>query len=266
MEINNCYAKLFDNSLFFSSILPNFDENICLVTMPNPYFQFKQFTVWHDKCAMKVGTDGVLLGAWADLSNAGNILDVGTGTGLLSLMIAQRCNADITAIEIDEQAIIQANENVRRSPWEKQITILHADYRKFTSSRKFDLIVSNPPYFADSLLSLDEQRSLARHANELTYADLIKKTVTLLQPTGTFSLIVPIDVCEKIIAIAYDHSLFLIKQTNVYTKPEASPKRGLLTFSFIRTNCVTDSLVIELSRHLYSEEYIELTKQYYLKM
>lgn len=266
MEINHCHAKLFNNIPFFSSLLPNFDENIRLITMPNLYFQFKQFTVWHDKCAMKVGTDGVLLGAWTDVSNAKNILDVGTGTGLLSLMMAQRCNADITAIEIDKQAIIQANKNVRRSPWEKQITILHTDYNKYTPNQKFDLIVSNPPYFANSLLPPDESRSLARHTNELTYTDLIKKTVTLLQPTGTFSLIIPIDVCEKIIETAYNNSLFLIKRTNVYTKPERSIKRTLLTFGFISANCVTDSLIIELSRHIYSEEYIELTKQYYLKM
>ena len=106
--------------------------------MPNPYFSFKQFTVWHDKCAMKVGTDGVLLGAWTDVSNANSVLDIGTGTGLVALMIAQRCNADIFAIEIDNNAVIQATDNKNRSPWSERISIIQGDFKTFESNTKFD--------------------------------------------------------------------------------------------------------------------------------
>ena len=121
--------------------------------MSNPYFQFKQFTVWHDKCAMKVGTDGVLLGAWTSVQGAHSILDVGTGTGLVALMLAQRSlpNTNIVALEIDEAAARQAKENIVRSPWKKQIEVVQADFRKYQSPEKFDVIVSNPPYFVDSL-------------------------------------------------------------------------------------------------------------------
>ena len=133
--------------------------------MSNPYFQFKQFTVWHDKCAMKVGTDGVLLGAWASVQNAHKILDVGTGTGLVALMLAQRSlpDADIIALEIDEAAAGQARENVTRSPWKERVEVVQTDFRDYQSSDKFDVIVSNPPYFVDSLECPDQQRNAARH-------------------------------------------------------------------------------------------------------
>jgi len=135
--------------------------------MPNPWFQFKQFTVWHDKCAMKVGTDGVLLGAWADMEQARSILDVGTGSGLIALMAAQRnLTAAITAIDIDESAIIQARENFDRSPWVNRLTAEPISLEDFAGSTDamFDVIVSNPPYFHQSLHSPDKKRTLARHS------------------------------------------------------------------------------------------------------
>ena len=142
--------------------------------MSNPYFQFKQFTVWHDKCAMKVGTDGVLLGAWASVQNAHKILDVGTGTGLVALMLAQRSlpDADIIALEIDGAAAGQARENVTRSPWKERVEVVQTDFRDYQSSDKFDVIVSNPPYFVDSLECPDQQRNAARHNGSLTYEEL----------------------------------------------------------------------------------------------
>ena len=133
--------------------------------MSNPYFQFKQFTVWHDKCAMKVGTDGVLLGAWTSVESAHRILDIGTGTGLVALMLVQRSlpDANIVALEIDEAAVGQARENIIRSPWKERVEVVQADFRKYRSSDKFDVIVSNPPYFVDSLECPDRQRTAARH-------------------------------------------------------------------------------------------------------
>nr|WP_320038603.1 methyltransferase [uncultured Bacteroides sp.] len=236
--------------------------------MPNPYFRFKQFTVWHDKCAMKVGTDGVLLGAWTDVSNANSILDIGAGTGLVALMIAQRCNAEIFAVEIDNNAVIQATDNKDISPWGKRISIIHADFKTFESNTKFDVIVSNPPYFSKSLLPPDIRRSTARHTNELSYYELIEGAAKLLSPNGKFSLIIPAVVIDKIVEIAANFDLTPIRQTNVLPKQDSLPKRVLISFSnkkdaiFARPN----DLIIELSRHQYTREYIELTKEYYLNM
>lgn len=236
--------------------------------MSLPYFQFKQFTVWHDKCAMKVGTDGVLLGAWASVGNAERILDIGTGTGLVALMLAQRTTADvaIVALDIDEMGVEQARENVERSPWSGRIEVLHEDFNAFQPAEKFDVIVSNPPYFVDSLASPDVQRNLARHNNSLTYVSLLKGVSEMLADDGSFTIVIPTDVSELVKELAADYALYASRQLFVRTKPGANPKRVLLTFTFHEQECRTEELLVELARHQYSEAYIALTRDYYLKM
>lgn len=153
--------------------------------MSQPFFQFKQFTVWHDKCAMKVGTDGVLLGAWTPVESSARILDIGTGTGLVALMLAQRCSASVIALEIDETAAQQAAENITRSPWGNRIEVVCQDFRLYSNknnSLKYDTIVSNPPYFTDSLKCPDSQRNTARHNDNLSYEELLKGVSNLLSP------------------------------------------------------------------------------------
>ena len=189
--------------------------------MSIPYFQFKQFTVWHDKCAMKVGTDGVLLGAWTSVESAHRILDIGTGTGLVALMLAQRSlpDANIVALEIDEAAVGQARENVIRSPWKERVEVVQADFRKYRSSDKFDVIVSNPPYFVDSLECPDRQRTAARHNNSLSYEDLLEGVSGLLTENGFFTVVIPADVAERVKKIASIKKLYAVRQLNVITKP-----------------------------------------------
>lgn len=236
--------------------------------MSNPYFQFKQFTVWHDKCAMKVGTDGVLLGAWTSVQGAHSILDVGTGTGLVALMLAQRSlpNTNIVALEIDEAAARQAKENIVRSPWKKQIEVVQADFRKYQSPEKFDVIVSNPPYFVDSLGCPDHQRNSARHNDSLTYEELLEGATGLLTENGTFTIVIPMDVADRVKMIASEKKLQAVRQLNVITKPGGIPKRTLITFSFSNQECIVEELLTEVARHQYSKEYIALTREYYLNM
>lgn len=236
--------------------------------MSNSFFQFKQFTVWHDKCAMKVGTDGVLLGAWTSVCEAHRILDVGTGTGLVALMLAQRSGIDsfIVALEIDAMAAQQAEENASRSPWKDRIQVIRNDFKEFSSSEKFDVIVSNPPYFVDSLACPNSKRNVARHNNSLTYRDLMQGVAGLLSEKGEFTIIVPADVSVLVKDTALADGLYAIRQLNVITKPGDKPKRVLITFSFSKQEFVEQELLTELARHQYSEEYIALTKEYYLHM
>jgi len=235
--------------------------------MPNPYFAFKQFTVRHDRCAMKVGTDGVLLGAWTDLSHSRRILDIGTGTGLIALMLAQRCmDARITAIDLDSAAVEQAQENIQASPWKDRIEALQQDICTYHPNGTFDTIVSNPPYFIDSLKCPDGQRSTARHTDTLDADRLIGKVSELLTSDGRFSIILPAEQTEDLIRVAGEKGLHPSRQTWVITRPGLSPKRILMEFRKIPVTLQPDELVIELERHVYSEEYIALTKEFYLKM
>ncbi len=234
----------------------------------NPFFQFKQFTVWHDKCGMKVGTDGVLLGAWASVGDAKRILDIGTGTGLVALMLAQRASqrASITALEIDESAYEQAKENITRSPWQDLIEVFHQDFQSFRSLTKFDVIVSNPPYFMNSLASPDRQRNIARHNGSLTYHGLMKGVSQLLNKGGLFTVVIPTDAVAVLKGAAAEYNLYPIRLLNVITRSGGDPKRTLVSFSFVDKECVVEELLIESARHQYSEEYIRLTKDYYLYM
>lgn len=234
--------------------------------MPNPYFQFKQFMVWHDRCAMKVGTDGVLLGAWANVSDARSALDIGTGTGLIALMLAQRNrNLVIDAIDIDTGAIDQAKDNVSQSPFSAQIVCHLKSIQSFAAecSRKYDLIVSNPPYFEQSLKSPDRKRALARHTDSLSVEDLIEAGSTLLTDKGRLSVIYPYSYKEKLMS---QDKLFVNRITNVYPTPTSAPKRILIEYSRRKLPVQEDDLVIEKGRHAYTDEFASLVKEFYLKM
>lgn len=238
--------------------------------MPNPYFQFKRFTVRQDRCAMKVGTDGVLLGAWCGVEEASSILDIGTGTGLVALMAAQRSSAEVVAVELDESAASQAAENVVESPWRERITVVCASVQDYAekAKRKFDHIVSNPPYFQDSLKSPREGRSLARHTDSLSYEDLVKSVVSLLSPEGVFSVIVPTTEFADMERCASSAGLHCVRRTDVLPTPTALSKRVLAEFSMEEGQGMKcDELIIEEGgRHQYSQQYISLTKDFYLKM
>ena len=242
--------------------------------MSTPNFRFKQFTVRHDKCAMKVGTDGVLLGAWAPIAvsiqhSAFSILDVGTGSGLIALMLAQRCpEAPIDAIDIDEAAVEQARENAQISNFKFQISNFVSRLQDWKPQTKYDLIVSNPPYFQNSLKNPDKGRELARHTDTLSYAELIHHSVRLLNENGQLALILPAEAETEIRALAQSVGLHLTRATRVYSKENKPPKRVLLAFSILPgQTCISpieDTLVLEDEKGGRSAAYSELCREFYL--
>jgi len=233
--------------------------------MSNNYFQFKQFTVYHDLCAMKVGVDGVLLGAWADCRNVKLALDVGTGSGLIALMLAQRSKGTVHAIDIDENACKQAEINFNNSPFHDRLRIESVAFQDFSSSVRYDLIVSNPPYFSQSLKSPDTNRNLARHNDSLPLEVLIKKSASLLSPQGKAAFILPFDRLEVAHALAVENQLFLCRETLVSSLQNRPPKRVLLEYSLIGNDIAKkDGFYIGKTKQNYSEEYQALTKDFYL--
>lgn len=234
-------------------------------------FQFKKFSVQQDKTAMKIGTDGVLLGAWTPINhNPESVLDIGTGTGIIALMIAQRTNAiQIDALEIDEEAYEQATDNFENSPWNDRLYCFHAGLEEFVEEPEdeYDLIISNPPFYSEDYKSDNEQRDLARFQDAMPFEDLVEAADLLLSEYGIFSLIIPYKEEENFIALASEYELFPFKITRVKGTPTSEIKRSLLAFSRIEKNPIAvDELVIEITRHQYTPEYIALTKDFYLKM
>lgn len=239
--------------------------------MANPFFKFKRFTVWHDRCAMKVGTDGVLLGAWTNAPQARTILDVGCGTGLIALMLAQRIPAHFDAIDINEAACFQAEENVAHSPFAGRIQVWHSALADFARERagkvQYDCIVSNPPYFVDSLKCPDSQRNQARHSDTLSLNELIRCCKPLLSPKGFICLVLPFDRRKHLLQLITKASLSLQRETVVYPTPTASPKRLLVQFGMLPCEVPQPMrLVIERERHQLTEEFTALVHDYYLHL
>ena len=231
-------------------------------------FTFKQFHIDHSRCAMKVGTDGTLLGAWAALQSSANILDIGTGTGLIAIMAAQRSpSAQITAIDIDKDCVAQARNNASASPWAERIEVVHSALQEFQPQHKFDHIVSNPPYFIDSQLPPDAARSTARHTATLPFDELVRGVVRLLADDGAFSLILPPTEMERFRSAARG-ILFTTRECHVWSTPDSGVRRIMAE---LRTEPpaeppVAEKIIIEAyGRHGYSEEYRRLTQDFYLK-
>ena len=232
-------------------------------------FTFKQFHINHSRCAMKVGTDGTLLGAWVRLPDTTrSILDIGTGSGLIAIMAAQRsAEAHITAIDIDADCVAQARLNAEASPWGNRISVQHTSLQEFATEERFDVIVSNPPYFIDSLTSPDAGRTTARHTATLPFEELVSGVKRLLTPDGHFSLILPTVEAERFISAARG-ILFLSRRCDVFPKPSAAVKRVMMEFSLSpQLPPLSEQLTIESdTHHDYTPAYRALTQDFYLKM
>ena len=228
-------------------------------------FKFKEFSIIQEKSAMKVGTDGVLLGCWVSCEKASNILDIGCGTGLITLMVGQRnlCS-NVTGIEIDKIASQEAQLNSSNSDWEERIEIKHTSLQQFTPQLNFDLIVSNPPFFPQN--KSQQSRDIARHANTLSFEELIGNAAKLLAEKGIFSVVIPKNSEEYFCKIAAVHNLYCNRVCYIKGNETSQVKRVMMEFSFIKTVVLTEHLTIETSRHNYTDKYIQLCKEFYLKM
>lgn len=236
--------------------------------MPGTSFAFKQFTIHQDRCAMKVGTDAVLLGAWIVPNGSKTILDIGTGTGIIALMLAQKTEARIDAIDIDVDAVKQASQNISESKFADKIQVCLSSFQEYAknTNKKFDLIVSNPPYFEQCLKPTDEQRSQARHAYTLPFEELVDGVSRVLEPKGKFCLILPKQEAERFRHLAEKKGLYLSKLLRIKSRADKdTDKRHLMQFEFVPTEFSEKTLVIEKGeRHDYTEEYKDFTRDYYV--
>ncbi|ODP97571.1 hypothetical protein BGL48_13625 [Salinivibrio sp. SS3] len=230
-------------------------------------FRFKQFVIDHGNCGMKVSTDGVLLGAWAQPGTASNSLDIGTGTGLLALMLAQRfAHLSLTAVEFDPSAFHCATLNVRASRFAAQIQLHHGDINDFACREQWQHIVCNPPYFTSGALSSNPQRAVARHASTLSHPALIACLKRLLAPTGCADLILPTKEANAFIEDAQAQGLFLHRHMLVSATPEKAPSRVLFTLSPTTGAVRSDTIAVREQDGTYTQAFADLTRAFYLKL
>jgi len=234
-------------------------------------FRFKQFSIEQNESLMKVNTDGVLLGAWSDAGQKGKILDVGTGTGLIALMLAQRnVTAKITGLDVDRNAFEQANQNFKNSPFSDRLCAIHSSVQDFekVSEVKFDLIISNPPYFSDGIFSQNENKANVRHTIYLTHTDLLRSVVSLLKNDGHFDLILPYAEGIKFVKLAEKLEFHLQHIVNVRSKSDKPIERMLLRFGRTKEKLLEEEIIIHdaTDPYNYSKQFRNLTEAFYLFM
>lgn len=239
--------------------------------MANPYFQFKQFTIHHDRCAMKVTTDSCFFGAWAakKIESEGleiqNLLDIGAGTGLLSLMIAQKNEAEIDAVEIDEETSQQANENVEASPWENRIHIFNKDILSFQPDKKYDCIISNPPFYQNELTSEIKKKNIAHHSDQLTISEVLDFIKAHLKADGLFFLLLPFKRKKEIENLLLENELFAVNTVVLYQSVKHPPFRVLIKGSKNKIlPSQTETISIWDENQQYTKAFADLLKDYYL--
>ena len=237
--------------------------------MSETSFRFRQFTVHQDKCAMKVGTDSVLFGSWVQPFNANRILDVGTGTGILALMMAQKSEATIDAVDIDESAHSQSCENFKLSPWFQRLHSFHSSFQEFACGKipeSYDLIIANPPYFHQASKPFGESRINARHNDALSFDELVAGVKKLLHPRGRLCVILPCKEGMEFMDKAQREGLFCHELVRVKTKAEKGEKRLIMEFGLTIGIANESELIIQEEDGSFTNEYVELTKDFYFQL
>ena len=225
-------------------------------------FRFQKFDIIQHKNVFRVGTDGVLLGALCQVENAQKILEVGTGTGLISLMLAQRnANAEITALDLNEDAVKLAQENFKNALFSERLKVFHQDFKTFESQKEYDFVVCNPPFFEENNSVKD---ILARQQVELTFRNLIEKASKILSSEGIFSVIIPSESAQEFENLAEDFDLYLVRKVNIFGIENGVLKRNVLEFSKKKSALETLDFTIEKSPRKYSDQYLELTKEFHV--
>lgn len=234
--------------------------------MPNDYFEFKQFTIKQSGCSQKVSTDACLFGAWVakHADSPRSVLDIGAGTGLLMLMLAQQHGSEIEGIEIEEACALQAKENIEASPWKNRMKLVNADVKKHSFEKKFDLVISNPPFYEKQLRSPDQVRNLAWHSDELNLADLFTIASDRLSENGIFCVLLPYSRKEEALKAAAKRSLHASDIITVKHTRNHQPGRCMIIFSAKQNIEREEILEIRNEDGSYSEAFIELLKEYYL--
>jgi len=235
----------------------------------NSFFRFKQFTINQEKCAMKVCTDACVLGAWADVEGAENILDIGTGTGLLALMAGQRNSfAKIDAVELDKDAFEQASENTGHSPFHARISVINSSIQDFGPNKKYDCIITNPPFFQSDLLSPRARKNQAHHATSLSFDDLLLSVDRLLTDSGSCNILLPVDEAQVFLKKANDSGWFLTRKLILYHDKNKNPFRQLMT---LKRNYFSENQIIKEDLYIYAEdgrvyhsEFKQLLEDFYL--
>ncbi len=235
----------------------------------NRLFRFKQFSMHHHQSTMKIGTDAVLLGISTDVSQAQRVLDVGTGSGILALLVASRTKtAWIDGVEIDKASCIEAGQNFTASPFSQRLQIIHNDFTRFSQQpqAKYDLIISNPPFFIHDLISKNRQKTLARHAQSLPYDQLLEGVVRLLSPQGIFSVVLPYYQSRQFITLAAQQNLLLQKEMLIFPKACKEPNRANLQLGFVKKPVIRDKFIIRNEEGRFTKEYLKKVDEYYISV
>ncbi len=235
--------------------------------MDNRPFHLRHFSLYHHRSTMKVGTDSVILGAWVSTKQVTTVLDVGSGCGILALMMAQRTNAQIVAVELDEPSAREAEENFTASQWRNRLTVENQDFVSFanTSTNKYDLIISNPPFFNSVFKTKDHRRNLARHTDTLNFEELVANAIKLLNPIGIFAVVLPIPESKQITQIATDHGLHIVRRLDIIPVEGREPNRCNLEFGFSKPiTSSTEQLIIRNKDGGFTRSYHEMLRPYYL--
>lgn len=242
-----------------------------MTAIPPPDFQFKQFSIWHHMCGMKVSMDAVMLGAWTGVTPSVNrVLDIGCGSGILSLMLAQRLASlntefKILGLDINEDAVTQSNFNALQSPWSMQLSFKHQDISSWQTSAKFDLIICNPPYFSNHLGSTNSKRHIARHNDELSFPQLLSQAYALLSDSGEFNVILPCSEWDNFKYHASASNWFVKQQCVVTTATNKAPSRVMVCLIKQPSTMQIDELLVRGSNNNYTAAFKSLTEEFYLK-